>query len=180
MEFYSANTMKLFMPHNQLKAFTLLELLVGMILSGIVLTATFTSYKIITSQYNNYRDRSKSVTELSFFTSQLEADFSNAKTVLRISENEIELTSTEHILKYRFTGKYVLRNDLTRIDSFNVAITRLECFKKAEPVTTENAEADEIHLQINIDEKNEEKIYLKTTDPKSALDNAESDLNQWQ
>lgn len=168
------------MRHKQLKAFTLLELLVGMILSGIVLTATFTSYKIITTQHNNYRDRSKSITELSFFTSQLEADLSNAKTVLFISGNEIQLAAPEHILKYSFTEKYILRNDLSRIDSFNVSITRLECFKKSEPVTTENTEADEIRLQINMEGKKEEKRYLKTNNPKSELDNAELELNEWQ
>ncbi len=164
------------MCHKQLKAFTLLELLVGMILSGIVLTATFTAYRITTKQYETYSSKSKAITEISFFASQLQADFSNATIIIHNSENTIQLQSDKRILEYRFSTKYVLRNDFKQIDTFKVAVTGIEAFYKSGKVLAENAEADELHLRINFEGKTEKKIFLKTKDPKAEIDKAESEL----
>ena len=160
----------------QFKAFTLLELLVGMILSGIVLTATFTAYRITTKQYETYSSKSKSITEISFFVSQLQADFSNATTIIQNSENTFQLQSGKRILEYKFAAKNVLRNDFKQIDTFNVAVTGVEAFYKSEKVNTENSEVDELHIRINFEGKTEKKIFLKTKDPKAEIDKAESEL----
>ena len=162
--------MKSFILHKRLKAFTLLELLVGMILSGIVLTATFTAYRIITRQYETYRDKSKSITEVSFFVSQLQFDFADATTITRNSENEILLQSDNKILEYRFSEKYVLRNDLSRVDTFNVSVSGIETFLKSEKTVLENSDIDQLHIMMNFEGKKEEKIYVRTNNPKSEID----------
>jgi prepilin-type N-terminal cleavage/methylation domain-containing protein len=167
--------MKLSLFHKKLKAFTLLELLVGMIVSGIVLTATFSAYKIVTGQYQAYRNRSASVSELSFFVSQMHSDFSNSSRVVRRSGDNIQLKSEKGLIEYYFTEKYILRNDLLRIDTFKVSVTGIETLWKAEKVNSEEETIDELHIQINYEGKHEEKIYLKDTDPKSEIDQA--DLN---
>ncbi|HET6990659.1 MAG TPA: type II secretion system protein [Bacteroidia bacterium] len=184
MAFNLINTMKLFSRHKKLKAFTLLELLVGMILSGIVLTATFSAYRIITRQYETYCDKSETISELSFFVSQFQSDFSNATNITRISENEIQLQSGKRILDYKFSGKRVLRNDFSRTDTFNVSVPEMETFWKSEKVNSENQESDELHLQINFENRKTEKIYLKMSNAKSEIDKIESDfdtsrLNNW-
>jgi prepilin-type N-terminal cleavage/methylation domain-containing protein len=171
------NTMKSFQLLKQFKAFTLLELLVGMILSGIVLTATFSAYHIITKQYEAYRDKTKSIAEFSFFVSQLQSDFSNATTILRISENEIRLQSEKKVLEYEFSGKEVLRNDFFRTDTFLIAVPEIETFRKSEKTNSVNQESDELQVKINFDGKTIKKIYLKNSSSKTEIDKAETDLN---
>ena len=165
------------MRHNSFKAFTILELLVGMILSGIVLTATFTAYRVTLKQFQSYSERSATLTEISFFTSQLEADFEKAKMVKRISENVMLLESEKTALEYRFTDKYVLRNNFLQTDTFHVTIAGTETFMKSGKVIADDAETDELHVWLNMDGKQEEKIYRKETDPKTELDKLRATLH---
>jgi hypothetical protein len=165
------------MRHKYLKAFTILELLVGMILSGIVLTATFTAYRITTRQYESYREKSGMLTEVSFLVSQLEADFEKAKSVTRNSESNIMLQSENSMLEYHFSEKYVLRNNFLRTDTFHVAITAIETFSRTEKINSDESIIDELHLLLNIEGKREEKIYRKEIDTKKELDKLEAELN---
>jgi prepilin-type N-terminal cleavage/methylation domain-containing protein len=162
--------------HKKIKAFTLLELLVGMILSGIVLTATFSAYRIVTSQYQSYRKKSETLSAFSFFISQFQADFSNATAIIHISENEIQLNSKKKILDYHFSEKYVLRNDLLRTDTFPVTVTEMETFRESEKIIPENEEADEIHLQMDFGGKKLEKIYQKSPSAENSINKI--DLNR--
>ena len=168
--------MRSLIRHNELKAFTLLELLVGMILSGIVLAATFTAYRVVTRQYETYRDKSKSITEVSLFVSQLEADVENAILITLGSENKINLQSAQRILEYRFSEKYVLRNDQSRTDTFAVSVKQIETFYKSEKINSENSAVDEFRVRINYEGKTEEKIYVKPKDPKTELDKIDAEL----
>ncbi len=164
--------------HKRLPAFTLLELLVGMILSGIVLTATFSAYRIITKQYESYRIRSVSDSEISFFVSQLQSDFSNAENITLVSENEIQLQTGGRMLNYRFSEKNVLRNDFSAIDTFHVSVSGIEAMLKSEKSNSENSPMDELHVMMDIDGKKVERVYLKTNNAKSKIDREETDLNE--
>jgi prepilin-type N-terminal cleavage/methylation domain-containing protein len=177
MAFSLRNTMKSLQLHKQFRAFTLLELLVGMILSGIVLTATFSAYRIVTRQYEVYRDKSESVSELSFFVSQIQADFSGATTIIRVSENKISLKSEKRTIEYDFSAKYVFRNDFSRTDTFSISVPEIETYSKSEKTNSDNQEADELHLKINFEDRKIEKLFLKTGNAKSEIDKAETDLN---
>jgi prepilin-type N-terminal cleavage/methylation domain-containing protein len=176
MVFILPNIMKLFPIHKQLRAFTLLELLVGMILSGIVLTATFSAYHIITGQYETYRDKSEFDAEVSFFVSQLQSDFSNAKEITRISESEICFSYEKRMLHYKFSEKQVLRTDFLRTDTFHVSVSAIETFLKSEKINSVDFPIDEVHVRMNIDGKKSEKVYLKTSIAKSEIDQAENEM----
>jgi prepilin-type N-terminal cleavage/methylation domain-containing protein len=165
------------MHNKKLKAFTLLELLVGMILSGIVLASTFTAYRIVTRQYETYRDKSISVTEVSFFVSQLEFDFMNASEIVLQSENKIQLQSEKRLLQYLFSEKYVLRNDQERTDTFYVSVKQASAFLKSEKVNAENSSLDELHVVIAYEDRSEEKIYIKTEDPKAEINKTDFEEN---
>jgi hypothetical protein len=165
------------MCHRSLKAFTILELLIGMILSGIVLTATFTAYRITTQQYKSYSEKSVTITEVSFLVSTLGTDFEKAKTIIRSFENNIVLQSENSMLEYRFSEKYVLRNNFLRCDTFHVAVTSIETFIRSVKVNPGETEIDELHLLLDVEGKKEEKIYRKGTNSKAEIDKLESTLN---
>lgn len=162
-----------------LKAFTLLELLVGMILSGIVLTATFTAYRLVTHQYETYCDKSRSIAEISFFSSRLEADFANANELTFIAENKIQLQAEKRLTQYRFSEKYILRDDPGRTDTFYVSVSSTTAYHRSEKISTANSLLDELHITIAYEGKTQEKIYRSTKDPKAEIEREAIDLNEY-
>ena len=157
----------------RLRAFTLLELLVGMVVSGIVLTTTFSAYRIVSSQLSGFERQTAYVKEISLFTSQLGSDFSNAGTITCISPQEIRLVSATRQIDYRFAGSYVLRNDLNRTDTFRVVVEDMHALKNNEKVDDGDAEIDELHLLLLIDGKKEEEVLRQATDASAAMQDEE-------
>ena len=103
--------------HRKIKAFTLLELLVGMIVSGIVVAACFNAYRVVAMQFKAYKTTSAAYENFSFFESQFRADFQHAKEISG-NENAIQFISREKKTDWQFREKYALRNDGNEIDTF--------------------------------------------------------------
>jgi prepilin-type N-terminal cleavage/methylation domain-containing protein len=104
--------------HKKLKAFTLLELLVGMIISGIVIAAGFNAYRIISIQFKTYKETSAVYSSFSFFETQFRKDFRNAKEISAEDENSIQFISGEKKTDWRFSKRFSLRNEGTVTDTF--------------------------------------------------------------
>jgi prepilin-type N-terminal cleavage/methylation domain-containing protein len=107
--------------HKKLKAFTLLELLVGMIISGIVIAAGFNAYRVISTQFKTYKETSAVYSSFSFFEAQFRQDFRNAKEISAENENSVQFISGEKKTGWRFNEKYALRNDRNETDTFFVS-----------------------------------------------------------
>lgn len=168
------------MRHKTLNAFTLLELLVGMILSGIVLVATFTAYRVVTRQYETYRDKSQSVTEISFFISRLESDFANASKIISLSENKIQLQNEERSFEYTFAAKYVLRSNSEKTDTFFVPVSAVRAYHKSGKINPEtDSTLDELCITMEYEGQSLEKVYIKTEDPKSLIDKEASEQDTY-
>lgn len=164
--------------HKKFSAFTLLELLVGMIVSGIVLTATFSAYRIVSRQNLDYSARSKSATDLSFFVSRLAADFSAKGKVFQLTENEISIEQEKRILQYRFSEKNIFRSDGTHTDTFFVSAAAVKTFYENNEVAGENSEVDELRLSLITGEKKEEKTFTKPQCAKNKMDEEEISILQ--
>jgi prepilin-type N-terminal cleavage/methylation domain-containing protein len=106
---------------HKLPAFTLLELLVGMIISSIVLAAAFSAWNIIGRQHELYRSRHDASTEASFFCSTLRRDFSRAD-VYSGNSDALTLQIGTQTLTYKNAPPVVLRNNGLQTDTFFVAV----------------------------------------------------------
>ena len=137
--------------HKQLKAFTLLEMMVGMIISGIVIAAGFHAYRVVASQFKSYRITSERYDNLSFFEAQLRTDFQRAAELSRANENAILLTRENHPVAWQFGKKYALRNDGTATDTFFVTAIKTEMFFRDEKVTEDESQLTELKLQLDTD-----------------------------
>lgn len=168
--------MSCFAVHKKLRAFTLLELLVGMIVSGIVLTATFSAYRIVSHQNLDYSARSKSATDLSFFMSRFAVDFSAKGKVYRLTENEISFEQEKRKLLYRFSEKNILRSEEAHTDTFFVAAIAVSSFFESIPVDGENQEADELHLRLLTDGQKEDAVFTKGKSAKNKMDREEESI----
>jgi prepilin-type N-terminal cleavage/methylation domain-containing protein len=104
-------------------AFTLLELLVGMIISSIVLAAAFSAWNIVGRQHALYRSRHDASTEASFFCSTLRRDFSRAD-FYNGNSDMLTLQLGTQTLTYKNSPPVVLRNNGLQTDTFFVMVNR--------------------------------------------------------
>jgi prepilin-type N-terminal cleavage/methylation domain-containing protein len=149
----------------RLSGFTLLELLIGMIVSAIVLGATFSAYHIIAKQVTIYQEKTKTDEELSLFHSRLMLDFQNGHSVFLISDLELRMQQTV----YLFHEEYTLRKNGERTDTFFVTINACRSFKTGEENNDPETCIDEVRLKLNTGKREEEIILKKSIDAQSAL-----------
>jgi Tfp pilus assembly protein PilE len=118
--------MKLFTSHKKLPAFTLLELMVGMIVSTIVLASTFSAWKIVASRTRSFEKSSMEINELSFFARTFKIDASQTLFFISIDETHIELKKSDEEIRYIFAKEYALRKMGAHTDTFFVSVTKYQ------------------------------------------------------
>lgn len=109
----------------KVRAFTLLELLVGMIISSIVIGFCYMSYSIIYKQYLNYKILRKEIVETIQLNSILNTGFVNAETVEFNSNRLVFNSQNGSQLQYDFTNNFIIRKDREVIDTFKLAATNV-------------------------------------------------------
>ncbi|HLC83714.1 MAG TPA: prepilin-type N-terminal cleavage/methylation domain-containing protein [Bacteroidia bacterium] len=100
----------------KLKAFTLMELLIGMIVSAIVISFCYMSYGMIYKQFINYKTVKQELVETMQFHSVLNRDFADAQKVL-FKENELTLVNAKNV-SYNFETEFVFRQAGEVVDTF--------------------------------------------------------------
>lgn len=102
-----------------LKAFTLMELLVGMIISSLVIVFSYGAYELIYKQFLMYKSVKSKVVETTQFTTVLTTDFSNAQTV-RFANNTIDLQLDNNTICYKLLDSVVVREFQEVSDTFQL------------------------------------------------------------
>lgn len=145
----------------RLKAFTLLELLVGMIATGIVIAAVFSAYHIIGRQTLLYRESSESVSELSLLHSCLLLDCDNSEQIRLLNARTIVFRTPTSVpdnvnaadsavqLVYEFRNEYVLRSCDGHADTFFVAVASISAFTNGVAQIDGDGTVDELHFAFN-------------------------------
>lgn len=118
----------------RIAAFTLLELLIGMILSSIVIGFCYTGYSIIHKQYLNYNIIKKQNTAAIQLNSILNTDFINTGYVMYDTDKLILNSKNKVQLQYEFKENYILRgaNGLTDTFMFSPVNISPEYLKESE------------------------------------------------
>lgn len=103
----------------KLKAFTLLELLIGMIISSLVVGFSYWAYFVIYSQYMNYKLVKEQINAEITFQTVILNDVTGAQAIFSDADNEITLQNDSVAeINYRFTVKFILRKQNEIIDTF--------------------------------------------------------------
>lgn len=145
----------------RLKAFTILELLVSMLLSGIVISLILTFYLqfrkyLVTLEHNSGSDR-----EIALFSNVLKRDFDRAAMIIPVDKEIIQCITSHQVIRYDFEDdRYILRLENNRTDTFNIRWTNLEWKKYSDRTNLIN----EFSFDIKIDKDlyfpvSEEKRY---------------------
>jgi len=104
----------------KVKAFTLMELLIGMIISTIVISFCYMSYTLIYKQFMNYKTIKMELVQALELNSVLNNDIGNSELVV-FDNNELTLLNKQNeILKYNFNETEILRKSVDIIDTFKL------------------------------------------------------------
>lgn len=125
--------------NRKLPAFTLMELLVGMIISSIVIGFGYGTYALVYKQYLSYKTVKKEIVEAMQLNSILNSDFAAAENIL-FNENKLTIDKKDNIyLQYDFNDSIVLRKENEITDTFKivpVAITASFIFPEQKAVVS--------------------------------------------
>jgi Tfp pilus assembly protein PilW len=105
----------------KIKAFTLLDLLVGMIISSLVIGFCFMSYFIIYKQYLNYRTTKQVISDVVLLNTVISSDFIRSNKITTGNENELILDNeTKQVINYHFTPEFIIRQTGETVDTFKI------------------------------------------------------------
>jgi len=110
----------------RIKAFTLIELMVVMVMSSIVFTIAYYAYRTVTSFQVNQTCISMEIEQYRSLNRIIENDLLDCDLALQQNENELKLTSKKKgDLSYSFSNNIVTRTTTNnRTDSFYVHFTQ--------------------------------------------------------
>ena len=114
----------------KIKAFTLLELLIGMIISTLVVGFSVMSYFIIYEQYLNYKSVKHTISDVMLMNMVIASDFTNAQTISDVDDNELIFNDdNDTLIHYHFSPEFITRQENEIIDTFKIAVNnRLPVF----------------------------------------------------
>lgn len=108
---------------NKLNAYTLAELSVSLIITGIVITIAVTSLLIVQKQFKEYGDRHQALHDINLLHSQLKKDVVTADSIAWNGQ-ELSCFSSLLTIKYTWNQQSVIRNHhQLRSDTFQLKTT---------------------------------------------------------
>lgn len=110
---------------NKIKAFSFLEIMVAIVISGVVMSTAYSVYIFVNQQYIKLNTIKADVRDYFEFSSTISRDFELAKKVVKTNDYTISMEQTDKTINYQFEGEYVLRVINFHTDTFFFAATNL-------------------------------------------------------
>lgn len=104
----------------ELKAFTIIELTVAMLITGIVFIIGYYCYNIIATSFYNYKKSTEKIENTLSFRNLIEQDFQNS-ILINGDEHEIDFKYENYEVNYHLDDTFVVRTQESLIDTFWVA-----------------------------------------------------------
>jgi prepilin-type N-terminal cleavage/methylation domain-containing protein len=133
------------MNGHRIKAFTIMEVTVTMLIAAILMGITYTAFTIINKSYNSFNTKNKDVAELEQLNELLRKDFDRAEFIQKdqngISFKKADLT----LIKYEFNSDFIVRTS-SRIDTFKFKTEELATLFEGQQVNEPGASEEENRL----------------------------------
>ncbi|MDA9316473.1 type II secretion system GspH family protein [Polaribacter sp.] len=112
------------MKQNKIRAFTLGELLVVMIVSSIVISMTFLVLNMTRRQINTIQENYQKKEIFRFFETTLLRDFNSHTAYYDLKAKRLSLTNTKDNIRYTFLDRMILRDQ----DTFQIEVVKINLF----------------------------------------------------
>ncbi|MDR3678550.1 MAG: hypothetical protein P4L41_01210 [Flavipsychrobacter sp.] len=137
--------------NKRVKAFTILEVTITMLVAALVMGITYSAYSIIIKSYGAFNKKNQDMAVVVRLDEWLKKDFFRADIVLKDTAG-IALNSADRRIKYRFDPDFIVRIEI-RADTFKVKTDSLVTSFEDLPVnefgsTDEQNRLDDLYLVI--------------------------------
>ncbi|TWI85738.1 hypothetical protein IQ13_0903 [Lacibacter cauensis] len=112
-----------------MKSFTILEAIIGMLVSSVILLVTLYVYQLVSRSFIAYQAENQQKTELFLLKKVISQDFQNCDFVIesKIDDKSIIINGREQIF-YNFLPDKIIRLHPNRSDTFFIETTQIESF----------------------------------------------------
>lgn len=111
------------MIRKPIKAFTLMNFVVGMIITSIIMSSFYAGYQYMNEEVNMYHDQNNSILDALNFQVNMNKDMLNAQTITSLSEDEILVTNLPDKYYYQFREEYILKKTGETTDTFKIKVS---------------------------------------------------------
>ncbi|MCX6181889.1 MAG: type II secretion system protein [Bacteroidetes bacterium] len=146
------------LKQKKIKAFTLLEFLVVISLSGIVVTLSYVVWNKAMESFSLYESDTRDSSELMRMQGALQDDFFEAKSVVLTINGVICKLSDGQEIEYDFSGDEILRKVDDEEWMIEVENVQVEFFREHEKQKETAGLVDEIRIEFT--KENEEKPFV--------------------
>lgn len=135
-----------------IKAYTLIEMTVAMLLAAISITICYSAYGIVSGYFVSFQQKNKQAQDMLIFTHAMERDLQRCNQVLRLVDG-VEFQCDSMNINYHFAGNYILRvlGEL-KTDTIKLEHTPVLTFFEGSEVNTTDT-IDRIDLSIVLAQK---------------------------
>lgn len=110
----------------KLKAFSILELMVAILISGIIISAAFSVFIFSNKQFFKFTAIKTDIRDYFELSSTLKRDFEMAKKVIKKSDEQVEMQLTDKNINYQFGANYITRTTTLHTDTFMFPSTNIQ------------------------------------------------------
>jgi prepilin-type N-terminal cleavage/methylation domain-containing protein len=143
----------------RLKAFTIMEVTVTMMIAAILMGITYTAYTIVNKSYLSFNTKNNDMAEVELLDQLLKRDFDQAG-VIQKNTGGIVITNTGQTIQYVFTPDFITRTSVIT-DTFKVKTDSLMTSFEGQPID----EAGSSEEQNRLDELSFTLIYQNENIP---------------
>ncbi len=119
----------------KIKAYTIPELMVVMVISSILSISLWGGYKFVAFQYNDFNNKNAKYNDLFQFEGLLKNDFLKSRLIHNDSDNKLHFEFDNMVsVDYQFENDFVIRSQKSVIDTFALSVSNISI----EPLLLEN------------------------------------------
>lgn len=145
---------------HKLRAFTLMELLVGMIVSSIVIAFGYSAYALIYKQYLSYKSVKTTVVETMQLNAAMSNDFNNAA-YITFYDNILKMNSDNKLLTYNFIDSLVIRSDREMLDTFKLAASSIQIKPVFNDILSNDTLINDLQFDVSVFDTKEHFTFTK-------------------
>ena len=144
------------MKNKKLKAFTLAEMLVVLVVASIVIAMSFLVLNMVRKQVVLIQENYHKKQEVQFFEAVLTRDFKTHSAVYYKNQNRLSLICSKDSISYVFSGKGIIREK----DTFQIEVSNKKLFLDGKEVQVKTIDAIKIILSENYSGK---ELFIQQT-----------------
>jgi type II secretory pathway component PulJ len=123
-----------------IKAFTIMEVVITMVLTAIVISITYTAYSIVSRSYLQYQKKNDEMAELILMDKLLKRDVDKADTILK-TDSGFVCDEKAAVVNYKIDSGKVVRVALTA-DTFKFHLQDMNMLFENQPINSSSANTE--------------------------------------